>query len=102
MELQLNLETGNIWCRKILEVDCPNKFGGIGNITIIPDSIWTGCVHLKAEKVAFNISGIKSIQTRSNLDETDEKWVTIWKVPVGNFEYESYFELAKIIKNIKL
>ena len=88
----------------VTEIDCPNSFGGIGDITVKPGEnevwIWTGQTWLIVQgTIKFSVGVVDSIETRSNLDETEEPWVPLWKQPV-KFTYEAWFEAARLLKEV--
>jgi hypothetical protein len=77
---------------------------GVGNliITSICDSIWTGSVHLypkKCSKISIHIGSIDSVETRSNLCESDEEWTSHFK-RAKKFSYKQESVLTRILENL--
>jgi hypothetical protein len=101
MIISLTFGSGRVETDKVYKIDCPNKMGGIGDITIKPlYSLWTGDAHIYiGSKISFNFGEVTLIETRSNSDETNEKWKVLWKKP-QYFKYKAYFEAAKILNKL--
>lgn len=65
-----------------VEIDCPNEYGGIGNISFeLGDSpgIWTGDIHLNSKARVFCSFHYPNLvfTWRTNMWETDEAWHNI-------------------------
>lgn len=105
MVIKLNFgRTGSVICnpKNIVAIDCPNQYGGIGNIVLTssnPLEIWAGDGLLYSTHIELHFSYIKSIETRSNENESDEDWVIEWKSN-SVFTYQQYNEGADILRHI--
>ena len=64
----------------ITNIDCPNSYGGVGDVSMRDVEIWTGVAHLYAATLRFNFSSVKHVYVRSSLDEGNEKWREVGKV----------------------
>ena len=86
---------------RITNVDCPNRWGGIGNVTMDVVELWTGGTHLFTPRVSFHICSVKGVATRSNLDETNELWAKV-KLPITpkEFEYSYWYTVGEILKGL--
>lgn len=84
-------------------IECPNEFGGIGNIHIksCGCGFWTGETWLWGDEFSFGFSCVKKIEIRSNLWETDEKWRVIWKYNRRPFTYQYWFDLAEMVRQYR-
>lgn len=97
MIYKLGLGHGFILATEIHAIDCPNKYGGIGDM-LVSGEFWTGDTWLYLSRAKVDFGAIKSVVIRSNVDESSEPWVTIWNHPT-EFNYEAWFKLARLLKN---
>ena len=83
-------------------IDCPNKYNGIGNITIknCDCGFWTGEVWLGGKTFTFSFANLKKVDTRSNLWETDEKWSNVWEHNSEPFTYHYWNDVASKIRGL--
>ena len=96
---KLTFGRGHLICKRATSIDCPNEFGGIGNIIVHPvdNMLWTGDVHLVGHTFMFHFGNVTKIETRSTLSENDdEPWVLLWEYK-GPFTYTQYEEAAKLL-----
>ena len=78
----------------------PSKWGGTGEIEVSGlDMVWTGSLHLLVPKVAFQSAEVDSVQTRNNLDESDEPWKLLWK-RTGKWSYAGDHELEAVLTKV--
>ena len=53
---------------------------GVGYIVLEPSQFWTGNFHLNIHgKISIQLCEVRLVETRSNLDETDEDWRPVFK-----------------------
>ena len=85
----------------VIDLDCPNGFGGIGQLTVKPSEMYADYVSIYSDDpISICFGDVEKIETRSNLDETDEPWKTIWKMPKKEFCYSTWINAAKIVDDI--
>jgi hypothetical protein len=100
MYIKFCFGNGEIISSKIIALDCPNEFKGIGDITVqSEEGLWTGDVHVYSsdDKYTFHFGSITKVQITKNIIEDDGEWKTIWKAS-AQFKYKNFFELVKILK----
>ena len=88
-------------------VDPPPVEGGIGHVIVtdLCESIWTGSTHLwlsKGSEVSIHISNITSVETRSNMWESEELWKPHFIRIAGKFTYEYEQNLTEIIEKLSI
>ena len=84
----------------IKEIQCPNEFRGIGDIVWVGEPVWTGDTHIGEYGGTYNshFGNVTRVSWRSNLWESDEPWHLIWEGEQGIFQYEIYFERARLLR----
>lgn len=98
-KIQLH-ERGFVLADVILEVDCPNQYGGIGDIVVgtTDSGLWTGSTWVDSPQhtLVFDFGNVRKIETRSDLSESAEPWATLWR-RAPEFSYEDYHEAAALL-----
>ena len=99
MFARLYFGNGYVDIDRIINCECPNFCGGIGDITIhcAEIGLWTGEVHLIGKEFTFSFGNVIKIEKTEELGEnSEEPWVRVWKKPV-HFTYESWYEAADLL-----
>lgn len=100
MNIKFTFGKGSIIADRVVSIDCPNQCGGIGDISLSSsEGFWTGDVYVKSLVLDIHFGSCTKIETRSNLDESDEEWRPLWERPVGPFKYGWFYEAALLVKN---
>ena len=76
---------------------CP----GVGNVLCSSGdspAVWTGAhwIGISGE-FSLSVTSLDSVETRANLDETDEPWVTVWRRP-KTFSYAGYADFYALFR----
>lgn len=89
--------------KRILKIDCPNKFGGIGNITIKNIQFYMKNCWFTTNKLNTQFSNITFIKYCYDRDYfgDETKWTTLWKYEKNKkFSYEYWFNASKKLKTL--
>lgn len=105
MVIQIHFGKGNVTINPsdIEEVQAPNRHGGIGKLMLNGRHlVWTGQAHIVAsEGLGIHIGDITEVETRSNGNESDEKWVSHWRDSGGQYTQERYLKLGNVLRELK-
>jgi len=102
MIIRLHFGDGFVDVDKILNLDCPNVYHGIGNITVhcVDIALWTGEIHLIGKEFTFNFSCVTKIESRSdNNENSEEPWITIWERGNSPITSPLYFKAAQKLRS---
>jgi hypothetical protein len=101
-KLSFEFGKGHVCCKKICSLACPNGFGGIGKIIVVPTEkeFWTGEVCLQADTFQFSFGNVRKIETFDDYEEYSDDngpWALLWQRQQP-FTYEQYELAAKLLK----
>jgi hypothetical protein len=85
---------------KIIKIDCPNKYGGIGEIEVKDVSFYAGS-WFNADKLRFQICNLTYIEYSMKDFGDETNWILFWQHPITlKFSYGYWFDVAKQFKNL--
>jgi len=97
MKVKLVFGKGFVIVDEVISLDCPNAYGGIGDITVTSrGGLWTGEVWVYSPMFAISFGSVVAIYTRKDLCERGEEWKLIWERS-GKFRYEDYSKAARLL-----
>jgi len=88
---------------KDVTINCPNEYGGVGNIECIPvmEDIWTGDIHIYIEgKFKTQFSNLTKVGVIEEYLNEDLAWTEVFTYTDWKFNYKTWFNLAKKLKQL--
>lgn len=90
---------------RISKLDCPNEWGGVGEICITPfcaPHIWTGNVWITVEgSIRLSFADLSKVEINNTPDNFDSPWEVIWEDVEETFTYEKWYAVAKLLREQK-
>jgi len=82
---------------KIISMDCPNKYGGIGDIVTDGD-LMEG---ITSDRLRFQICNLTYIEYSMKDFGDETNWILFWQRPINlEFSYGYWFDITKQFKKL--